>query len=167
MPALWRSSSITPEWLIDSVTSLGWQFEESQLGERDLTIADGSGATVTPPRIGLQGFPGVDRLPLLGYARMSVDGHRFSNDGLWLYVEVSDVTESWAREWANFIVALGPAKPLPSGQGYAVMKGTVIDTGDHLIRATWGSTTELGLGAETESPVKYEEQLLSLGPQGS
>lgn len=165
MPALWRSSPVTPDWLLPSVSSLGWNFDQTQLGERDLTIADAADTAVKPPRIGIQGFPGANRLPHLGYARMPVDAHFFSDDGLWLYVEVSDVTDSWARTWANFILGLGPAKEVPAGRGYAVVKGAVIDTGSRLIRATWGSASDPGLGTEKRSPVKYEEQILALRPQ--
>lgn len=163
----WRSSTITPEWLVDSVVSLGWQFEESQWGERDLTIADGSGAAVPSPPIGLEGFPGIDRLPHLAYARMAVDGHSFSTNGLWLYVEVNDITEPWSRKWADFIIALGSAEPVPLGQGYAVKQNTVIDAGDRLIRGTWGSTNQPGVDSEREPSEEYEVRLLSLQPQGS
>jgi hypothetical protein len=167
-PAPWRSTSVTPEWLVESVASLGWTFEESTLGERDLTLADGAGAILPSPPIGMQGFPGVDSLPHLAYARVPVDSHFFStSSGLWLYLEVSDVTETWGRQWADYIIAAGPAKQVPLGTGYAVRQGTVIDTGDRLIRATWGSETEPGLGADKAPPVAYEEQLLSLVPQGS
>jgi len=163
----WRSSLITPEWLIDAVASFGWQFEESQLNERDLTIADGAGATMPSPPIGLDGFPGVDGLPHLAYARMAVDGHSFSADGLWLFVEVTDITEHWSRKWADYILALGPAKPVPLGQGYALMQVTVIDAGDRLIRANWGYTTA-GPGARVEeTSEQHEVLLLSLQPQGS
>lgn len=163
----WRSSSITPEWLVDSVASLGWQFEGSQWGERDLTIADGSGAVVPSPPIGLEGFPGVDRLPHLAYARIPVDGHSFSAEGLWLFVEVSDITEPWSRKWADFVIALGPAGPVPLGQGFADKQNTVIDAGDRLIRATWGSANQPVGDSEREPSIAYEVQLLSLQPQRS
>jgi hypothetical protein len=162
----WRSSSITPEWLIDGVASFGWQFEESQLNERDLTIADGAGVTMPSPPIGLDGFPGVGGLPHLAYARMAVDGHSFSADGLWLFVEVTDITEHWSRQWADYILALGPAEPVPLGRGYALMQVTVIDAGDRLIRANWGYSIESGVRYEGEPSVKREVQLLSLQPQG-
>lgn len=163
----WRSSSITPDGLVDAVVSLGWEFEESQWGERDLVIADGAGVELPSPPIELAGFPGVDRLPHLAYARMAVDGHSFSAGELWLSVEVSDVTEPWSRKWADFIMALGPAQPVPLGQGFADKQNTVIDAGDRLIRATWGTSNQPGVDSEREPSVKHEVLLLSLQLQGS
>jgi hypothetical protein len=98
---------------------------------------------------------------------MPVDGHSFSRDGLWLYVEVTDISEPWSRKWADYVLALGPAEPVPLGLGYALMQVTVIDTGDSLIRANWGHSNEPGVDSEGEPSVKHEERLLALQPQGS
>ena len=167
LPAPWRASSITPPGLIEAIVALGWTFEQTQLGERDLTIADAAGAAVPPPALATtEGFPGVAKLPHLAYARMSLDSHFFSMDGLDLYVEVCDVSESWGRQWADAIMGLGQPQAVPMGQGFTVPMGTVIDAGDRLIRASWGSSLEPGLGIETPAPVPYETQLLSLQPQG-
>lgn len=167
-PTTWRSSAVAPDWLTRAFEKLGWVFDGSELGELNLTFVDGRTAGAIPdPPIQLNGVEGVKSLPVLAYARIPADQLTFSrSSSLWLSVGVTQISDAWARHWANYVLQMGKPRPVPLGVGFANGAGAVIDTGTLFIRAMWGSTTLPGAGVERVDANGPAKQLLSLQRAG-
>jgi hypothetical protein len=163
-PAPWRSAAIAPDWIAHSLATLGWELQDAVLGELDLTFVDGAGVTLPSPPIEIESIPTVKSLPHLAYARIPADQLTFSRQSLWLFVEVTQIAESWARQWADYVLQMGKPEKIPLGVGFAVEPGAVIDAGELMLRATWGSETEPGAGMLTIGSARPATELLSLTP---
>lgn len=138
VPAGWRTEPITPPWLPAALEDRGWSLVSTQLGELEVRFADGSEAGPLPsPPIQLEGFPGVGSLPVIGFARMSSDFLTLVRETLTLQVVVTQTSDSWAQQWATYILETGEQLATQFGTAVTSDTGVVLSDGELFVNATW------------------------------
>lgn len=151
----------SPPWLNEAMGRLGWSLAEAKQAVLKVTFADAGSPSPIPT---IDGGAVAEQLPSVASASIPVDKLSFTNADLLLDVEVADVSDQWAREWANANVQTGIPGPVPLGQGFASTSAALIDTGTLLLRATWwsqSSTVPALLANGTPNPAA---QFLTLDP---
>ncbi len=166
VPVGWRSDPIAPSWISSALQKRGWRLDLTQLGESEVRFVDGTGAGHLPyPPIQLGGMEGVGSLPTVGFARMASDFMTYRRDRLSLQVIVTETPDSWARQWATYILESGSQQSIPLGSGVADERGAALHDGDFLIRATWWvDGVRLGPGELGRYAASTAEELLALSP---
>ncbi len=132
------ASNPAPSWLPSAIRGLGWSLQATKDSTLTVLFADlsGSAGAQLPP---IEGIEDTRKLPALATASIPIEQLFFSRKDLQLDVEVSDVSDRWAREWANSVVKMGTPESVPLGKGFAADGGAVIDMGRTLFRANWSS----------------------------
>jgi hypothetical protein len=160
------SPSPSPSWLVSSIASFGWSIEKAMQATLQVTFSDaGYPKGARFPQI--EGIEATRQLPTLATTLIPVEQLAFSRKDLRLDVEVSSVSERWAREWANSVVKMGTLEAVSLGQGFASDGGTVIDMGDTLLRASWWSEAASIPEVLASGAANPSDQLLTLAPSGS
>jgi len=153
-----------PSWLPEAVGQNGWTLERIDRSVLTVSFADGNATDLKMPRVG--GLDAARDLPSIATADIPIERLSFSREELRMEVEVADVAEQWAREWADLNMETGSPEQVPLGQGFASPTAALIDTGQLLMRGSWWSETKTvpaALVSGTPSPVR---ELLTLSPAG-
>ncbi len=153
------SPESSPPWLAEAIGRLGWTLGETRQALLKVTFADTGTPSTIPP---IDGGEAAEQLPSAASASIPVDKLTFSRSDLTLDVEAADVSERWAREWANANVQTGIPGPVPLGRGFASTCSALIDMGSLLLRATWWSETSTVPETLASGAPNPAEQFLTL-----